>query len=137
MKVKGCCGRVSPCKRLCVQSCRCPLGEARRALLLKQRRPARSIARHTLKELNLKVKVMHPFASGCIEDATDYDLYTVDASDLMYWINDWQGAKSLFQSWPAYLAKCLDELRPHIVPPHAPLVGAPGHYSVNGDPVED
>jgi len=38
------CGRVSPCKRLCVEASRCPQGRKRRKLLLRKLQLRRLIA---------------------------------------------------------------------------------------------
>ena len=56
--MKGKCGRSAKCKRLCVESCHCPLGEERRLLLLKQRRLARSIARVSCKGGNMSMSLV-------------------------------------------------------------------------------
>jgi len=48
VSARGACGRVSPCRRVCICVCHCPLGLARRArglALRRQRRAERRRAR--------------------------------------------------------------------------------------------
>jgi len=39
--IRGVCGRISPCRRMCVSACYCELGSARRRRLLALRKQAR------------------------------------------------------------------------------------------------
>ncbi len=61
----------------------------------------------------MKVKVMHPFAP-VVEEASDLDIYLVDASDLMVWMADFKSSITGFMSWSSYLARQLDAYRPYV-----------------------
>ena len=68
------------------------------------------------KEIVLLIRLIHPFASP---DLTTDDIFTVDASDFMYWTLEWKHNQSMFVSWASFLASCLADYCPK------PAVAAP------------
>ena len=70
-------------------------------------RLARS-GRPAQKEIAMLIRVVHPFASP---DLTTGDIFTVDASDFMYWTLEWKHNQSMFVSWASFLASQLADYR--------------------------
>ena len=60
------------------------------------------------KEIVLLIRVVHPFAAP---DLTSDDIFTVDASDFMYWALEWKHNQSMFVSWASFLASQLAAYR--------------------------
>jgi len=64
--------------------------------------------RSAQKEIVLLIRLVHPFASP---DFTSDDIYTVDASDFMYWTLEWKHNQAMFVSWSSFLASQLADYR--------------------------
>ena len=79
----------------------------RKLQLQRLQRLARS-GRPAQKEMVLLIRLIHPFASP---DLTSDDIFTVDASDFMYWTLEWKHNQSMFVSWASFLASQLADYR--------------------------
>ena len=60
------------------------------------------------KEKAMLIRVVLPFAAP---DLTSDDIFTVDASDFMYWTLEWKHNQSMFVSWASFLASQLADYR--------------------------
>jgi len=79
----------------------------RKLQLQRLMRLARS-GRPAQKEIAMLIRVVHPFAAP---DLTSDDIFTVDASDFMYWALEWKHNQSMFVSWASFLASQLAAYR--------------------------
>ena len=79
----------------------------RKLQLQRLMRLARS-GRPAQKEIAMLIRVVHPFAAP---DLTSDDIFTVDASDFMYWTLEWKNNQSMFVSWASFLASQLADYR--------------------------